>query len=133
MRIDYSAVGYDENGRNVMDPVWSDMDIRADGFESVDAATEGARNLFHHSSKVAFVSIRESVQEIEGCSWRAGNGVKKITREEFTAWNVNDFLAARPEYDRKHVEGIARSCEEDGIPFCVQCKDWHQVNDDHSA
>jgi hypothetical protein len=45
--------------------------------------------------------------------------------------NVDEFLARRPHYSRKHVEEIA-SLHEGVVPFCGQCKDWHYPNELHS-
>lgn len=80
MKIEYSISGMDETGRHVMDPMFGDMDIRADGFKTVEAAREAAATLFGHSPKVAYVSLRESVQQFPGGSWMGGRYIESIPR-----------------------------------------------------
>jgi hypothetical protein len=49
-----------------------------------------------------------------------------------TADSAAAFHAARPFYTAQHVAEIATHCEAKGIPFCDECKDWHNVGDLHS-
>ncbi|MBD3004622.1 hypothetical protein [Streptomyces sp. 5-10] len=80
-KIDYSVIGLDDKGRYVTDPICADLDIRADGYPTVEAAVkEGAPGLFGQSPKVVRVLVRESVQELSGGSWRAGRVVQSIDR-----------------------------------------------------
>lgn len=46
--------------------------------------------------------------------------------------DIAAFKARRPDYTDTHVREIAEVCTRDGIPFCVDCADWHLITDDHS-
>ena len=81
MKTEYSISGMDETGRHVTDPLFGDMDIRADGFFTEAAARVGANTLFGQSDKVAYVTVRESIQETEGGSWREGRVVGTVHRK----------------------------------------------------
>lgn len=80
-RVQYSAVGFTEDGDYVNIPMWGDvMDVRAEGRETVEAARECAPDLFGQDDRVAFVVISESLQEWSGGGWRAGRTVARIDR-----------------------------------------------------
>jgi len=46
---------------------------------------------------------------------------------------IFEFMKKRPQYTEQHVRDIARDCDYDGIPFCSECADWHNANEDHSS
>jgi hypothetical protein len=79
---EYSAIGVDSKGRYVTDPVWTDLDIRSDGFKTVEAAKDHAATLFAQSSEVSRVLVRASIQEYSGGSWKASPVVVSVDRPE---------------------------------------------------
>jgi hypothetical protein len=85
-RVQYSAVGYTKDGNYVNVPMWGDwMDIRSEGHETIEAATEAASKLFGQDERVAVVEIRESVQDIPGRPWRIGRSVATVNRSDVNA------------------------------------------------
>ena len=80
-RVQYSAIGHTETG-GLVNVWWGGdwMDIRASGFETVEAAEEHAPNLFSQDDRVAYVVIEESLQDWSGGSWRAGRTVARVER-----------------------------------------------------
>lgn len=80
-RIQYSAVGFTEGGNYVNVPMWGDiMDVRAEGFETVEAAEACTPSLFGQNDRVAYVLISESLQKWSGGGWRTGRTVARIDR-----------------------------------------------------
>ena len=50
---------------------------------------------------------------------------------------VDRFLMQRGEHSNPHwnpteVAFVQSWCEQEGIPFCWSCGDWHQPGEDHS-
>lgn len=45
---------------------------------------------------------------------------------------AEDFLRYRPYYTRSHVSTILLHIEVIGLPYCYDCHDWHQDDEDHS-
>jgi hypothetical protein len=95
MRIGHHADAVDNNGRSVLELGYSDWCISADfpklllvdgdfvrddSTDGLDQAREWAAKIIASDSRVAAVHIRESVQEYEGCSWKAGRHVDTIGR-----------------------------------------------------
>lgn len=46
--------------------------------------------------------------------------------------NILAFMARRPEYIEQHVRDIALECDYEAIPFCSECADWHNKDEDHT-
>lgn len=48
-------------------------------------------------------------------------------------YQVDQFLARYPDYDRQTAQDIAAYAQRQGVPFCGVCKDWHHPNEHHSG
>ena len=42
------------------------------------------------------------------------------------------FIAARPRYTDQHVFEMANHLWRNSIPFCDECCDWHEADEQHS-
>ena len=63
------------------DELWADFSPQyAPNGDTLAAARAHAEHLFATIAQVAFVDIRESVQEYEGGMWKAGRHVERIER-----------------------------------------------------
>jgi hypothetical protein len=96
MRIGHHAEALDAKGRLLPDKIWGwEMPVladfpsmlyidgefvRDDSTDGLDQAREWAAKVFAADSRVAAVSIRQSIQEYDGCSWKAGRHVETVSR-----------------------------------------------------
>lgn len=45
---------------------------------------------------------------------------------------IEAFAKRRPHYARKHIWDIATNCQDEGVPFCRKCDDWHHPHQEHT-